>query len=304
MRLATEESFPVIDELPEVGDELNEEFSLSDLSNETGISDGKLAHWINSINRKGQAILYGPPGTGKTFLAEHLAKHLISGQRGFCDLLQFHPSYTYEEFMQGIRPEPNDSGGLRFPVVPGRFMKFCREAETRKPDICVLIIDEINRANLAKVFGELMYLLEYREKRIPLASGEVFGIPQNVRIIGTMNTADRSIAIVDFALMRRFAFIRLQPDFDLLERYLEERCPGFDRQALIGLLKELNGVIREEGFMVGITFFLDENLKDSIESIWSREIEPYLEEFFFDRPEIVERYRWNQVSSQLGLDSR
>jgi 5-methylcytosine-specific restriction protein B len=129
------------------------------------------------IERKGQAILYGPPGTGKTFIAEQLAKHLIGGGNGFSELVQFHSAYSYEDFIQGIRPQSQD-GELKYSLAPGRFIEFCKKAESCE-GLCVLIIDEINRANLAQVFGELMYLLEYRDKKIRLAgSSELFGIPK------------------------------------------------------------------------------------------------------------------------------
>ena len=135
------------------------------LAEDTYIDDSTLQRWIRALNQKGQAILYGPPGTGKTFVAEHLARHLVGGGDGFVDLVQFHPAYAYEDFIQGIRPQARPDGTLEYSVVPGRFLDFCQQAEGK--GICVLIIDEINRANLARVFGELMYLLEYREQGDP-----------------------------------------------------------------------------------------------------------------------------------------
>jgi 5-methylcytosine-specific restriction protein B len=122
-------------------------------------------------------------------------------------------------------------------VVPGRFKEFCREAAKRRSP-CVLIVDEINRANLSRVFGELMYLLEYRKEEVPLAGGGKFRIPENVRLIGTMNTADRSIALVDHALRRRFAFLELYPDYELLRKY--HSTTGFPVDNLIGELMKLN----------------------------------------------------------------
>lgn len=140
---------------------------------------------MQAIERKGQAILYGPPGTGKTYTAEQLAKHLIGGGRGFKELVQFHPAYTYEDFIQGIRPRTRADGQLNYLLVSGRFLAFCKKAESCQGR-CVLIIDEINRANLAQVFGELMYLLEYRQAKIPLVGGsKLFGIPENVRLSRT-----------------------------------------------------------------------------------------------------------------------
>src|SRR5690606_31193687 len=139
-----------------------------------------------------------PPGTGKTYLAQRLARFLIGTGDGFVDLVQFHPAYAYEDFIQGIRPVAQPDGSLSYEMTPGRFLQFCAEARRREGP-CVLIIDEINRANLSRVFGELMYLLEYRDQEIPLAGGGVFSIPTNVRLLGTMNTADRSVALVDHA---------------------------------------------------------------------------------------------------------
>ena len=274
------------------------EYPLNQCAQDTGFDLDMLERWARAIERKGQAVLYGPPGTGKTYVAEHLAKHLIGGGDGFSDLVQFHPAYAYEDFIQGIRPLSRDDGGLDYPTVPGRFLEFCEQAESRQ-GTCVLIIDEINRANLARVFGELMYLLEYRERDIPLAGGETLRIPENVRIIGTMNTADRSIALVDHALRRRFAFLRLQPNYDILSRYHQKRDTGFSTEGLVKVLRRLNEQINDPHYEVGITFFLRENLDEEIEDIWKMEIEPYLEEYFFDQPENVRDFRWEKVQREI-----
>jgi MoxR-like ATPase len=278
--------------------ELAPEYSLAKCAEQTGIKEDILARWTRAIDRKKQAIFYGPPGTGKTFIAEHLARHLIGGGDGFVDLVQFHPAYAYEDFIQGIRPESNPDRGLEYPVVPGRFLQFCRKAEGRE-DLCVLIIDEINRANLARVFGELMYLLEYRQRKIPLAGGGRFRIPDNVRILGTMNTADRSIALVDHALRRRFAFLALYPDFDVLRQYHRKHETGFPVKNLISTLERLNRQIGDRHYEVGISFFLREDLDDQIEDIWRMEIEPYLEEYFFDQGEKVASFRWDKIGPQI-----
>src|SRR4051794_19736055 len=139
-----------------------------------------LSRWVRAIERKGQAIVYGPPGTGKTYVAERLARHLVGGGDGFAGVVQFHPAYSYQDFIQGIRPQSGPSGGLTYPVVPGRFLDFCRRAASVQGR-CVLIVDEINRANLSRVFGELMYLLEYRDRQVPLAGGGTLRVPANVR---------------------------------------------------------------------------------------------------------------------------
>ena len=159
-----------------------------------------------------------------------------------------------------------------------------------------MIIDEINRANLARVFGELMYLLEYRDQQIPLsAGGEPFKIPKNVYLIGTMNTADRSIALVDHALRRRFSFIRINPDYDVLKKHFEPHNHPAD--ALISVLREINKAIDDPNYEIGISFFMrnDNKLKEHLPDIWRSEIEPYLEEFFYDQPGKVSPYRWSAL---------
>ncbi|KUK97204.1 MAG: ATPase [Methanothrix harundinacea] len=277
---------------------VNEKYPLPDCAEDTGFDLATLERWVHAIRRKGQAVLYGPPGTGKTYVAEHLARHLIGGGDGFVDLVQFHPAYAYEDFIQGIRPQSDENGGLKYPLVPGRFLEFCERAESRSRT-CVLIIDEINRANLSQVFGELMYLLEYRSRSIPLAGGGTLRIPENVLIIGTMNTADRSIALVDHALRRRFAFLRLQPNHEVLRHYHQNQNTGFPVEGLIGVLRRLKTQINDGHFEVGISFFLREDLAEEIEDIWKMEIEPYLDEYFFDRPEKVDDFRWDEVNREI-----
>jgi len=275
---------------------VNPLYSLEACAEDTGFSVEELERWVRAIERKGQAILYGPPGTGKTFLAEHLARHLIGGDDGLTALVQFHPAYTYEDFIQGLRPKGRPDGGLDYPLVDGRFLAFCGEAKERSGR-CVLIIDEINRADLARVFGELMYLLEYRDRTIPLASGRSLAIPANVRIIGAMNTADRSIALVDHALRRRFAFLELRPRLDILRSY--HTTTGFPVEGLVQTLQRLNQQIDDPHYAIGIAFFLREDLDAQIEDIWRMEIEPYLAEYFFDQPAAVIAYRWEKVGATI-----
>ncbi|MBW4427386.1 MAG: AAA family ATPase [Nostoc desertorum CM1-VF14] len=283
--------------IPDISPTISELYTLNQCTEDTGVSQLVLKLWIRTINRKGQAILYGSPGTGKTFIAEKLAKYLIGGSDGFSELVQFHPAYSYEDFIQGIRPQSQD-GELTYPLVPGRFLEFCKRAESYQ-DTCVLIIDEINRANLAQVFGELMYLLEYRDREIPLAGGNNFRIPKNVRIIGTMNTADRSIANIDHALRRRFAFIELRSNYEVLRNY--HRIRGFAVEGLINILQQLNQAIADKNYEIGISFFLTDNLREDIEDIWRMEIEPYLEEYFFNQLEKVDQFRWDEIKNKLWI---
>lgn len=285
-------------DVPEVGDpglEFQPAYSLAACAADTHLPEEQLATWIRAIDRHGQAIVYGPPGTGKTFVSEHLARHLVGGNDGFTDLVQFHPAYSYEDFIQGIRPRVTEEGSLDYSMVPGRFMEFCRRADLRTGP-CVLIIDEINRANLARVFGELMYLMEYRGRSIPLAGGERFRIPENVRILGTMNTADRSIALVDHALRRRFAFLALYPDFDVLRAF--HLTTAYDPDPLIAVLTSLSTAIGDRHYEIGISFFMRPGIEDELPDIWRTQIEPYLEEYFFDQPAKVEAFRWAQVRPQ------
>ncbi|MBX0330820.1 EVE domain-containing protein [Oscillochloris sp. ZM17-4] len=282
--------------LPPPSHGVNPMYPLTDCARDTGTSEAELARWLRALERKGQAVLYGPPGTGKTFVAQRLARHLVGGGVGFIELVQFHPAYAYEDFIQGIRPQSRADGSLSYPMVPGRFLDFCARAKA-VTDSCVLIIDEINRANLARVFGELMYLLEYRDQSLPLAGGGVLSIPANVRIIGTMNTADRSIALVDHALRRRFAFLPLQPNYAVLLRYQHER--ETDAAGLIAILEQVNREIGDPGYAVGISFFMRPQLADELEDIWRMEIEPYLEEYFFDRREVFERFRWEKIAARV-----
>ena len=278
--------------------ELQPEYLLNQCAKETGFDETELTRWIHAINRKGQTIIQGPPGTGKTFIAERLAKHLIGGGDGFSDIIQFHPAYTYEDFIQGIRPHSQD-GQLTYPIVPGRFLEFCTKAESCQ-GTCVIIIDEINRANLSQVFGELMYLLDDRDRTVKLASGTPFKIPKNVRIIGTMNTADRSIALVDNALRRRFAFIAVYPNYEVLRQYHHREETGFPVDKLTSILEDVNRAINNKHYQLGISFFLTKTLAEDIQDIWEMEIEPYLEEYFFDNLEKMDEFLWDNIKTKLG----
>lgn len=270
---------------------------------DTSITPEELDRYEKTIKRKKQIILAGSPGTGKTFIAQKFAKYLTSPQDGYVDLVQFHPSYTYEDFMRGLKPEIKD-GSLTYNYAEGRFIQFCEKAKTEYQDLpCVFIIDEINRANISQVFGELMYLLEYRNEKLTLSSGKIFTIPDNVLIIGTMNTADRSIALIDHALRRRFAFIKITPNYQSLRNKFQDS--DFPIEKLIPVLESLNQKICEamgsNDYELGTSFFMTDNLSEDIEDIWQMEVEPYLEEYFFDNQsqEIIESFRWINVQKQI-----
>jgi len=274
----------------------NSEYSLEQCSTEIGFDIEQIERWLSALDRRRQAIFYGPPGTGKTFIADKLAKYLISGTDGFMQLIQFHPEYAYQDFMQGIRPVTKEDGKLRYQNVAGVFKQFCSRAEECRGR-CVLIIDEINRANLSRVFGELMYLLEYRNESVELSGGGMFRIPENVRIIGTMNTADRSIALVDYALRRRFAFIQLAPNYEILKKAHSDA--SLDVSGLINVMKELNAQIGDPHYEIGISFFIVDNLETEVEDIWHMEIEPYLEEYFFDNRSKADQFVWEKVKDKI-----
>ena len=277
----------------------NAAYSLPEVSEATGLPRPELERWLRGIERRKQAIVYGPPGTGKTFVAKHLARHLVAGGDGIIDLIQFHPAYTYEDFIQGLRPVETGDGGLTYRTVPGRFRQFLQRAQERT-GTSVLIIDEINRANLARVFGELMYLLEYRDEHMPLATGGELHIPGNVRILATMNTADRSIALVDHALRRRFAFLPLRPQFSVLRRFHAGRAGEPLVEPLIRVLRELHTEIRDRNLHLGTSYFLVPDLPLQLEDIWRTEIEPYLEELFFDRDDPLGRFGWSQIEERFA----
>lgn len=268
--------------------------SLEEIAKKTGIDMESLKTWTDAISRKRQAILYGPPGTGKTFLADLLARYFCSGGNGVIQMTQLHPSYSYEDFIEGIRPE-TEEGVILYAWQDGVFKEFCEDC--RYLDTSVFIIDEINRADLARVLGECLYLLEYRGEELTLPSGKQFSIPENVLVLGTMNTADRSIALVDYAIRRRFAFIKLKPDYDFMKGYLSRQ--GYDADKLIKVLEEVNREINDENLSIGPSYFLVESLKDRLDEIWKTEIEPYLEECFFDRLDRIERFRWMKLKSKL-----
>ena len=272
----------------------NPEMTLKDVADQIGWSEDATEEWVKAVKRKKQAIFYGPPGTGKTFVAAQLARYLVSGGDGLIKTVQFHPAYDYTDFIEGIRPETAPDGRLTYRNRQGVFTTFCQQAAERSGP-SVLIIDEINRANLAQVLGECMYLLEYREDTIELASGRSFAIPPQLFILGTMNTADRSIALIDHALRRRFAFIHLPPNYDLLERKIALQ-PAVNGAELVAQLQKINRLIGDPHFYLGISYFLVEDLEILLPQIWQMEIEPYLEELFSHQPDVLEQLRWDKIS--------
>ncbi|MFD3805844.1 DUF4357 domain-containing protein [Streptomyces sp. NPDC058619] len=244
-----------------------------------------------------QLVLYGPPGTGKTYLALQLAEFLGGGPEQV-KLVQFHPSYAYEDFFEGFRPQEDpETRQVAFRLTAGPLRELAdlasREGNRHIPHF--LIIDEINRANLAKVFGELYFLLEYRNKSVRLTySGDDFALPPNLFVIGTMNTADRSIALVDAAMRRRFAFVELSPRTEptsgLLRRWLASQ--GKDSLPA-DLLEELNSRIDDPDFRIGPSYLMKKGVyrDGGLERTWRTKILPLLEEHHYgEGVDIEKRY--------------
>lgn len=274
---------------------------IDELSSELTMPQDDIRTWVQALNRKNQTVFYGPPGTGKTYAARKFAEKVTEDTSNIWDIVQFHQSYEYEDFIQGLRPK-TDTVNLQYSLEPGKFLQFCKGAEKRA-DPCILIIDEINRADLSAVFGELMYLLEYRDEEMDLAQNtsddDPFKIPKNVYLMGTMNTADRSIALVDFALRRRFGFIPFYPEsYKVLKKKFD--ADGIKTDELIDHLKKINDEIDDQHYSVGFTYFLNAGTKAELKNIWKLEIEPYLEEYFIDDPETVDNFRWDKVETRIS----
>lgn len=246
---------------------------------------------VDLVNSKKNVILQGAPGVGKTYAAKRLAYSMM----GIKDkervlMVQFHQSYSYEDFIMGFRP--SETG---FELKKGAFYNFCKKAEIDSDNQYFFIIDEINRGNLSKIFGELFMLIESDKRGVELQllyADEKFSVPDNIYIIGMMNTADRSLAMLDYALRRRFAFYEMKPGFDTdgFRRYrMELDNPQFD--SLINCVENLNSVITideslGEGFCIGHSYFcnLDQHNSQSLNSIVEYELIPLLKEYWFDEP--------------------
>jgi hypothetical protein len=267
----------------------------AELAQSLHVSQDWLQLCVDLLNDRPQLIFYGPPGTGKTYIAQHLAEH-VAGDN--VRLVQFHPAYSYEDFFEGYRPVP--SGG--FELRPGPMRKIVDQALDNPTVPHVLIIDEINRGNLAKVFGELYFLLEYRDKNVDLLyasdDDKGFTLPRNVYIIGTMNTADRSIALVDAAMRRRFAFLSLHPSEPPTSGVLRSWLSVQGHPARIAdLLDELNARIENDDFKIGPSYFMRPAVHQpgGLERTWGTSILPLLEEHHYGELTAAE------VKSRYGL---
>ena len=272
--------------------------SLSELAKSLYVPEEWLSEVIEQITETKQAIFYGPPGTGKTFIGMAIAQYLATKEN--TELIQFHPSFSYEDFFEGFRPSDNTEGSVSLERVDGPLKRISAAARSNPGEKYVLIIDEINRGNLAKVFGELYFLLEYRDKEISLmySRKEKFSLPENLIFIGTMNTSDRSIALVDSAIRRRFRFIHLDPVSEpcsqILTKWLQaNKLPNVSGR----ILENLNNALAKYEYSVGPAYFMKskDQSRKNLQLTWKYSIEPLLEEYFYGE--------WSQKQSEFSFDS-
>lgn len=272
------------------------EYSSADFLSDVYMSEQDYETLVNVLKMKKNIILQGAPGVGKTFTAKRLAYSIIGAKNpDRVQMIQFHQSYSYEDFIEGYRPTENG-----FTIKKGSFYKFCKLAEDDDENDYFFIIDEINRGNLSKIFGELFMLIEKDKRGIELQllySDENFSVPPNVYIIGMMNTADRSLAMLDYALRRRFSFFTMKPGFNTIgfQTYQDSlKSDAFKK--LISCIKQLNSKIAAdislgEGFCIGHSYFCGLTAKTAtvrtLTSIIEYELIPLLKEYWFDEPEKI-----------------
>jgi DNA polymerase III delta prime subunit len=272
------------------GETSEDESTLDQLAASLYFKSDFLDRVVKLLRQKRQVIFHGPPGTGKTYVARKLAEHL-AGTEGSVELVQFHPSYSYEDFVQGYRPA---EGGEGFVLRDGPLLRAAKRALDSPQGTHVLIIDEINRGNLAKVLGELYFLLEYRNEELTLQYSDTpFRLPKNLWVIATMNTADRSIAIVDGALRRRFYFVPFFPNEPpvegLLARWLEANKR--DLAWITGVVDSANALLKDRHAAIGPSHFMRDDLDETwVELIWKHSVLPYIAEQLFGEEERLDEF--------------
>ena len=278
---------------------------LDKLTEELHLPVNFLENIDNLLTDKRQVIFQGPPGTGKTYVAQKLANHL-AGSKDRVTLVQFHPSYAYEDFVQGFRPKTGEDGQPRFELKDGPLRQAAERAKDEPGEKHFLIIDEINRGQLSKVLGELYFLLEYRDKEMRLQySDEPFSLPKNLYIIGTMNTADRSIALVDAALRRRFYFVEFHPDREpvksVLRKWLEANSMT-DMMWVAGVVERANKLLEDDRHAaIGPSYFMKDGLDEAmVKRTWEHNVIPYIEERLFEDPERLKEFALPKLRGMDG----
>lgn len=252
------------------------------------------------LTRFKNLVLYGPPGTGKTYWAKKIADSIT--EQNYIKWVTFHPSYAYEDFVEGLRPlsTNNSASDMVLEVVPGIFRRLCEQAAGDSQHTYILIIDEINRGNIAKIFGELMTLIEADKRDVVTVtlpySQTLLRVPSNLLLIGTMNTADRSIALLDVALRRRFAFMEVLPQPELLDdlSITLEKVGTLNLGEFLRRLNEKITHLRGADYQIGHSYFLplkdipgDENKLAHLGDIWNYQVMPLLKEYFYAQPDLL-----------------
>lgn len=274
-----------------------EAYSKTEFLNDVFMTEERFSSLLSLLMNKQNLILQGAPGVGKTFAAKRLA-YAAMGEKddSRIELIQFHQNYSYEDFIMGYKPR--DTG---FELQNGIFFSFCQKAMNMPDKQFFFIIDEINRGNMSKIFGELLMLIEkdYRGTKATLAyNGMPFTVPKNLFIIGTMNTADRSIAIIDYALRRRFSFFDMGPGFDSegFKKY-QDSLDNETFNSLIECINELNNEISADsslgkGFCIGHSYFCsrEECTNGWMSEVVEYDILPMLGEYWFDEPHKLQRW--------------
>ncbi len=279
-----------------------ESYDERDFLNDVYMSEKYYDTLVNVLEYKKNIILQGAPGVGKTFAAERLAWSIMGEKDGNrVEFVQFHQNYSYEDFVMGYKPNSDDDS---FKLETGIFYDFCQKARDHVDKKYFFIIDEINRGNMSKIFGELLMLIEkdYRDKEVTLAyNGISFSVPSNIYIVGMMNTADRSLAMIDYALRRRFSFFKMEPGFDsvgFIKYKMSLANETFDE--LIGKIKLLNEEIKNDkslgdGFCIGHSYFCglteEECTKERLQAIVDYDILPMLEEYWFDETNKLDKWK-------------